>query len=138
MNASQRINLKNYNILKNDSKCVAYLNAKGASFTDAVISCEPMIGIQEKQSVLAKQQILKGLQVPSFNDESFQNERNKFPVDGIFVLISDGKQGDILLGDKDIFIDYTSFKKLAGPLIALRKLYTIYELNQKTKRLKLE
>ena len=97
-----------------------------------------MIGIQEKQSVLAKQQNLKGFTIPSINYESFQEERNKFPADGIFVLISDAKQGTIVFGDKDIFIDYENFTKFAGPLIALRKLYCINELNPKFKRLKMK
>jgi hypothetical protein len=107
------------------------LNAKGASFTDAVIFCEPIIGIQEKQSVVAKQRNLKGLSIPSFSNESFQEERNKFLDDGIFVLISDGKQGDIALSDKDILIDYENFTIFAGPLIALRKLFCINQLNSK-------
>ena len=138
MNAGQQINIANYKNFKKNDKCVAYLNSKGAPFTDAVIFCEPMIGIQEKQSVLAKQQNLKGFTIPSINDGSFQEERNKFPADGIFVLISDAKQGTIVFGDKDIFIDYENFTKFAGPLIALRKLYCINQLNPKFKRLKMK
>jgi len=46
MNAEQQINMSNYKNFRKDDMCVAYLNAKGASFTDAVIFCEPMIGIQ--------------------------------------------------------------------------------------------
>jgi hypothetical protein len=137
MNAGQQINLANYKNFKKNDKCVAYLNAKGASFTDAVIFCEPMIGIQEKQNVLAKQKNLKGFPIPSIRNGSFQEERNKFPADGIFVLISDAKQGNNAFGDKDIFIDCKSFTKFAGPLIALRKLYCINQLNPKIKRLKM-
>jgi len=136
LNAGNQINMANYKNFKKDDKCAAYLNAKGASFTDAVIFCEPMIGIQEKQSVLAKQQNLRGRSMPSFSNASFHEERKKFPIDGIFVLISDGKQGEITLSDKDIFIDYESFTKFAGPLIALRKLHCINELNPKFKVLK--
>jgi GTPase SAR1 family protein len=138
MNAGQQINMTNYQKFKSDSKCVAYLNAKGAPFTDAVIFCEPMIGIQEKQSVLSKRQNLKSLTVPSLNSKSFKEERNKFPADAIFVLITDGDQGDVTLGEKDIFIDYNNFNGFAGPLVALRKLYCINELNPTMKRLKEE
>ena len=137
-NAGQQINLLNYKKFKHKSKCFAYLNAKSAPFADAVIFSDPIIGIQEKQSVVAKQQQLRGLTVPKFNDKAFQEERKKFPADGIFVLISDGKQGDIVLGDRDIFLDFANFEKLAGPLIALRKLYCINEFNPKVKRMKMD
>lgn len=134
MDAPYRIDLSNYVRLKSQAKSIAFLNAKGASFTDAVIFCEPMIGIQEKQSVDAKK--VDGLMPAKFDNESFWAERAKFPPGGIFLLISDAKQGTIVFGDKDIFIDYEHFTKLAGPLIALRKIYCINQLNPKFKRLK--
>ena len=137
LDAPNRIDLGNYTNFKN-YKSIAFLNAKGATFTDAVIFCEPMIGIQEKQSVVAKRKIVDGREPAKFNNESFQIERAKFPADGIFVLISDAKQGSVVLGEKDIFIDYESFIEFAGPLIALRKLYCTNQLNQEHKRLKRE
>jgi Cdc6-like AAA superfamily ATPase len=138
IDAPHRIDLSNYVTFKSQAKSLAFLNVKGATFTDAVVFCEPMIGIQEKQSVVAKKRIVDGIEPAKFNNKSFQAERAKFPVDDIFVLISDVKQGDIVLGKNDIFIDYENFTKFAGPLIALRKLYCINQLNPQFKRLKMK
>ena len=136
-NASHRIHLENYLGFKN-SENIAFLNAKGAPFTDAVIFSEPMIGIQEKQSVVAKKCIVAGRRLASVSNKSFVEERNKFPDSGIFLMVSEEKIGDIVLGDKDIFLDYEHFTKFAGPLIALRKLFSINELNPKGKKPKLK
>ena len=48
------IEFSNYLTLKARATSIAFLNAKGAKFTDAIIFCEPMIGNQEKQSTKAK------------------------------------------------------------------------------------
>ena len=46
--------------------------------------------------------------------------------------------GKITIGELDVFIDYENFAEFAGPLIALRKLYCINELNESVKRVKLK
>ena len=94
------------------------------------------IGIQEKQNVTAKKKQVEGRNTASFTNQSFQAERVKFPANDIFVLITDEKQGDIELGDKDVFIDNVTFEEFAGPLIALRKLYSINQLNRPLKKIK--
>ncbi|KAJ3252840.1 hypothetical protein HK103_001134 [Boothiomyces macroporosus] len=111
--APEKIEMNNYKRYKSDPDSIAFLNAKGATFTDAVIFSEPMIGIR----------ILKGLE--ELNNQSFKSERDKFPPSDIFILITDEKQGEIVLGDNDVVIDCESFRAFAGPLIALRKLYCL-------------
>ena len=123
MDAGQRIDLDNFKEFQKKARSIAFLNAKGATFTDAVIFCTPMVGIQEKQSVVSKKRIVGGLQPSSFDNKSFLAERAKFPAAGIFVLISD---------------DYKNFTEFAGPLIALRNLYCNNELNPKFKKMKLK
>jgi hypothetical protein len=138
MSSTQRITSKNYEKYQDlsfDSECIAFLNAKGASYTDAVIFSTPQIGIQEKQSFEAKKRKLNGFSLSSFDAASFQEERQKFPEDGIFVLIADEKIGNVTLGERDIFIDYGNFEEFSGPLIALRKLYCINELNRPAKKI---
>jgi hypothetical protein len=126
MTSTQRINLCNYKTyeeLISDSECITFLNAKSASFPDAVIFSNPRIGIQEKQSVVAKKRKLAGSPPSYFDNASYWEERLKFTATEIFVLIADEKAGDITLGPLDIFIDCENFAKFSGPLIALRKLY---------------
>ena len=151
MSSTQRITSKNYvkyQNLSSDSECIAFLNAKGASYADAIIFSSPQIGIQEKQSVEAKKRKVDGFVPSSFNSGSWAEERKKFPEDSVFVLITDRKAGkDVTLGELDILIDYENFEEFAGPLIALRKLFCmnhlnplgkqIDDLNIKTKKLKL-
>jgi hypothetical protein len=139
MSSTQRINAQNYGKYQNlssDSECIAFLNAKGASYADAVIFSIPQIGIQEKQSVEAKKRKVNGFVPSSFNSESWDEERKKFPEGSVFVLITDQKAGkDVTLGDLDILIDYENFEDFAGPLIALRKLFSINYLNPLAKRI---
>lgn len=136
--SEKRIEMGNYSDYKNVSGCMAFLNAKGASFADAIIFSNPMIGIQEKQSITAKKRKISGKQPDSIHGNLFKDERAKFPETGVFVLIADANQGsDINFGDRDIFIDSENFAKFAGPLIALRKLYCLNQLNPSFKRVKL-
>jgi hypothetical protein len=140
MSSTQRMDLHNYKTyeeLISDSECIAFLNAKGASFPDAVIFSNPRIGIQEKQSVVAKKRRLGGSPPSYFDNASYQKERLKFPATEIFVLIADEKAGDITFGPLDIFIDCENFAQFSGPLIALRKLFSVNELNESVKPLKL-
>lgn len=135
--AEQRIEMQNYGKFNNVPKCIAFLNAKGASFPDSIIFSAPMIGIQEKQSIIAKKRSIIGNSAKIINDELFQKERAKFPSGEIFVLIADATSGDVKFGDRDIFIDTESFASFAGPLMALRKLHSLNQLNTPFKRMKL-
>lgn len=140
MNAPHRIDTSNYKTYEEstlDTECIAFLNAKGASFADAVIFSRPRIGIQEKQSVVAKKRNLNGQAPASFSDSSFQKERAKFPKDDIFVLITDEEIGAKNLGPLDVLIGCDDFAQFAGPLIALRKLNCTNELNESVKRIKI-
>jgi hypothetical protein len=138
MSSPQRITSKNYEKYQNlssDSECIAFLNAKGASYADAIIFSIPQIGIQEKQSVEAKKRKVDGFVPSSFNSKSVDEERKKFPEESVFVLITDQKSGkDVTLGELDILIDYENFEDFAGPLIALRKLFCMNHLNPLAKR----
>ena len=91
-----------------------------------------MIGIQGKQSLAARKCIGDDEIVSaSFNTVSFQTERAKFPANDIFVWISDADHEDIVLGDKDILVDYENFTEHAQPLIASQKLYSVNQVNPK-------
>jgi GTPase SAR1 family protein len=139
--SSQRINLHNYDTyekLAADSDCIAYLNGKGASFSDSIIFSTPRIGLQEKQRVESKKRKLNGKTPVKSKNSSFQVERAKFPQNDIFVLVTDEETGDIKLGHRDVFLDCKNFAEFSGPLIALRKLFCINELNGSVKRLKLK
>jgi hypothetical protein len=126
--SNQRIDLHNqdtYEKLAADSDCIAYLNGKGASFSDSIIFSTPRIGLQEKQRVESKKTKLSGEAPAKFNDSSFQLERAKFPQNDIFVLVTDEEIGDVKLGHRDVFLNSKNFAEFSGPLIALRKLYCI-------------
>ena len=141
MSSPQRIELHNYSAYEEltlDSECIAFLNAKGASFPDAFIFSIPRIGIQEKQSVVAKKRSVNGQSPRVSDDASFQIEKAKNPSDAVFVLITDEQLGVTTLGPLDIFIGCDNFTQFSGPLIALRKLHCINELNESAKRLKLK
>ena len=105
-----------------DSECIAFLNAKGASFPDAVIFPNPRIVIQEKQSVVDKKRKLDGSPPSSFDNASYRMERQELSATEIFVLIADEQAEDITSGPLDVFIDCEDFAKFSGPLVALRKL----------------
>ncbi|KAI8891615.1 hypothetical protein BC833DRAFT_642444, partial [Globomyces pollinis-pini] len=63
MSSAQRVTSSNYKKLNDsmvDSDCIAFLNAKDALFVNAMIFSHPRIGIQEKQSVVAKKRSLAG------------------------------------------------------------------------------
>lgn len=137
LSSEMRIEMGNYSDFKNVSGCMAFLNAKGASFADAIIFSNPMIGIQEKQCIIAKKRIIDEKPATIINDEYFQKERTKFPAEEVFVLIADATPGKVNFGDRDIFIDSKSFAEFAGPLIALRKLYCLNQLNPPFKRMKI-
>ena len=64
----------------------------------------------------------------SFN--TFNDERKKSIDDGIFILITDANQGDFEIGPRDVFIGSDSFDVYGGPLIAMRKLYSLNKLNE--------
>ena len=134
----QRIDKYNYIELISDYECMAFLNAKGASFPDAVIFSNPIIGIQEKQSIVAKKRRLAGSPASYVDNASYQIEREKFLQNQIFVLVTDEEIGDFKLGPLDVVIDCENFAEFCGPLIALRKLYSINALNENAKRLKLK
>jgi hypothetical protein len=120
---------------QSNTDCIAFLNAKGSPFVDSVIFSTPRIGLQEKQGVLDKKRNLDGLQPSTFNDKDFKTERNKFFKNDIFILVTDAKAGKIILGERDVFIDSSNFADFAGPLLALRKLYSTNELNESVKRM---
>jgi hypothetical protein len=117
-----------------DTKCKAFLNAKGAPFVDSVIVSNPRIGIQEKQGVLDKKRNVDGLQSSTFSDAAFRVERKKFFKEDVFILITDANAGKISFGNLDVIIDCSSFVAFAGPLLAVRKLFSLNELNESVKR----
>jgi hypothetical protein len=49
------------------------LDEKAAAFTDVVIFSDPIIGIQEKQSVIAKKMLIEGLKPSTWDEESFKS-----------------------------------------------------------------
>ena len=116
------------------TKCIAFLNAKGAPFVDSVIVSRPKIGIQEKQGVLDKKRTVDGFQPSTFSDAAFKVERKKFTMNDIFILITDARASEIALGKLDVVIDFSSFVPFAGPLLAFRKLFSLNELNESFKR----
>lgn len=132
MSALKRIEVNNdyFKQCFENNKCIAFLNARGASCVDSIIFSNPIIGIQEKQSVNAKMKIINGEISESFNLINFEIERNKFIKDGIFILIADANQGDFEIGPRDVFIGSNDFASYAGPLIALRKLFAVNTLNE--------
>ena len=103
-----------------------------------MIFSNPRIGIQEKQSVVAKKRRLAGSPPSYFDNASYRIERLKFPATEIFVLITDEKAGDILLDHLTSLLIARTFLNSSGPLIALRKLYCINERNESVKQLKLK
>lgn len=119
---------------QSNTKCIAFLNAKGAPFVDSVIVSKPRIGIQEKQGVLDKKRNVDGFKPSTFSDAAFKIERGKFSKSDVFILVTDANAGKIDLGKLDVIIDCSSFAEFAGPLLALRKLFSINELNESVKR----
>ena len=129
--SNHQILKKNYNDMYDRTDCIAFLNAKGASFVDALIYSQPIIGIQEKQRIVARKSSASGNRLKSVSNSVFQEERAKFVDDGIFMFFTDETQGnDVQLGDRDVFIDSERFIPFAGPLIALRRAFALNSLNQ--------
>jgi hypothetical protein len=124
-----QITTKNCHKFGTDGKGIAYLNAKAAPYADAVIYTGPMIGIQEKQRTRDKSQQMDGKTVSKVRQADFNAERKKFP-DGIFIYITDSEEGDgLTLGPLDVVIDCKTFPAFAGPLNALRKVFSRNQLN---------
>jgi hypothetical protein len=120
----------NYNDFGTDGGGIAYLNAKAAPFVDAVIYTDPMIGIQEKQRTGDKIQQMDGKTVSKVSQAAFDAERGKFLDDKIFIYITDSEEGDGLqFGPLDVMIDWKTYPAFAGPLNALRKVFSSNQLN---------
>ena len=132
MSSSKKIEINNetFKQCAKHKDCIAFLNAKGASCVDSIIFSNPIIGIQEKQSVIAKTSIINGKSSKLMSFDTFTDEREKFIDNGIFILITDANHCDFEIGPRDVFIGSDSFDLYAGPFIAMRKLYSLNNLNE--------
>lgn len=131
------------------SKCIAYLNKKGASFADSFLLTDPPILIQDKQRVVSRQNVLKGNEPKIFPKGLLQEERKKCESIGshYFVIVTDEKKRpntsssssedvdmdpapdergtDEELQDNEIFISYDNMLGAFGEFLTIRRAFCV-------------
>jgi hypothetical protein len=118
-------NFEKFNKSLQPNDAIAYINLPGAPYGDAIIFTDPPIVLQEKQSIVSRQNIFKSRKPKLMGLNVFNTERAKVQKEAIFVFVTDDRaRNDLELSDNDILISSgseTDYHKFAGKLLALRQ-----------------